>query len=1343
MMDRTIGRTISHYTILDRIGAGGMGVVYKALDSKLDRVVAIKFLPPHLGNDETARVRFIAEAKAASALDHPNIATIFEIDESPDVGLFIVMAYYPGQSLAERIHQGPLPLPMALDLAVQIGDGLAEAHEHEIVHRDVKPGNIMVTDEGIIKILDFGLATARGKDMDDSGPILGTVKFMSPERFGYGPVDHRCDIWALGIVLYNMITGRFPFDCTDMMELMTRIQESEPAPFSAPPDLRDIILTALSKQPAERYPSMRNLVAEIRAFQLKLPALPELRRPERAWEAEASLPTTGATSSPAFAAGERRQLSVVSCELAEWPTLVEQLESEQLEHVLVDYQSLCESAIHPFDGRIAQVLDASLTMHFGLPSAHEDDAVRAVRAGLAIVSGMSALNAAHRRVIPALRRRPLGIRLGVHTGEIVAGDQRFPSRVGTVTGAVGTLANEARGIAAPGALVITEDTYRLVKGFFNVQPLGPRKLPGRVKPTMLYQVLSRTAASDRMAAVTPFGLTEFVGRSEELSLLLEQWAAMKENGARVVLLGGEAGVGKSRLIDALKHRLAEVPHRLLEGRCSPYHQNSPLFPIIDLLDRTFELDQPAGAGAKRQQLRAAIASAGVNSARDRQALVSLFARPSPDNATQPRPASPGQRQDTLRALLRLFLHFSSKEPLLFVVEDLHWADPTTLDFLTQIVDQGSRAPILTILTFRPEFISPWHNRVDLNQFMLGPLSHRESMTLIDHVTRGKRLPGEIPKQIVDNADGNALYIEELTKAVLESDALQDRGDGYELARPISSLSIPMTLRDSLMARLDRLGGAKDVAQLASVLGRTFSYEWLRSISPFPEHTLRRHLARLVEAELLYQHGTQPAATYTFKHALIKDAAYLSLLKRVRQQCHERIATAIEQHFPELQQTQPELLAHHYADAGRPEKAIGYWRSAGRQAVARSANVEAAAHFGRALDLLRSLPDTGRRRQQQLELVIALGNAQVATMGFAAVAVGEAFNRAHELCARVGESRPLFDALQGLYSFHLVRAELPTSLELSGRLVELAAKLDDRPRALEATLRRGISLYTLGDLGSAHAHLERVLTDRDRDEPRETTLRFGQDRIVAALAHFSLVSWLVGEPDRAVAVGQEALARARELSHPFSVAFALLYAAIIRSFRNEPTAVEEHTRSLAALCEEQGFAYRLAQSHILDGWVRATRDRDASAIPVIQLGIEKTRATGAQVLLPYYMALLADACLVVRQIPAGLTAVREALSVVQRTQECFFQAELERLHGELLLMSGADPGHAYTWFTQAFATARRQGAHSFALRTATGLLRVAPEGTVDRRQILDVVQILGQEFDTPDMRVLRELLQQLA
>ena len=1340
MMDRTIGRTISHYTILDRLGAGGMGVVYKALDSKLDRYVAVKFLPPHLGNNEIARARFIAEAKAASALDHPNIGTIFEIDESPDIGLFIVMAYYPGQSLAERIRVGPLPLAIALDFAVQTGEGLAKAHEHRIVHRDIKPGNLMVTTEGIIKILDFGLAFVQSGGVDEAGSLVGTLRFMSPERLSDGPVDHRCDIWALGVVLYNMITGQLPFHCADMFELMHRIQSREPAPFSAPPAIRTVISKALAKHPSARYQHVGDVVSELREVALRLPAVPDVNESESTRKGWLPVQFTTAPTRPValVRAGERRQLTVLSCELADWPTLAERLDSEQLQQMLMDYQALCAQAIQPFEGHVAQTLDSRMTVHFGFPKAHEDDALRALLAGLDIIAGMNAFEAECRRTIRSWPRAPLNVRIGVHTGEVVTSDQPASAQR-TVTGVVGTLADEAAALAGFREMVITEDTYRLVKGFFNVEPIGTRQLAGRSKPVTLYQAISRTGAASRIAAVAPFGLTEFVGRSEELEALLRLWEGVTDGGARVVLLSGEAGIGKSRLVEAVKERLQGTPHRLLDGRCSPYHQNSPLFPVVDLLSRTFELDRAGSREDKRARLRDALARHGFSSATDVQAFVSLFSLSQPDALVQP--ASPRQRGDTLQLLLRLLLRLSLERPLLLVVEDLHWSDPSTLDFLTQIVDQGLAGRILTILTFRPEFHTPWDHRVDLNQFTLGRLSYGECTTMVERLTRGKPLPPEISSQIIGNSDGVPLFLEELTKLVLESDVGEETTDSYELRKPVTPLSVPTTLRDSLMARLDRLGGAKQVAQLASVLGRTFSYAWLESISPLAEQALRRHLATLVDAQLLYQQDASPDLVYTFKHALIKDAAYFSLLNRTRQHYHERLARTLERRYPELKQTEPELLARHYADAGRIEKAVAFWAAAGHQAIRRSANVEAAAHFREALQLLGSLRKTPKRRQLQLELVIALGAAQVATMGFAAVPVGEAFGRARELCERVGATPELFDAVQGLYAFHLVRAELRTSLDFAGRLIELAARLDDEPRRQEATLRRGISLYALGDLASASTHLEQALTPGVSDEPRETALRFGQDRTVASLSHLSVVVWLLGQPDRAVALAEEARGHARARAHPFSVAFALLYSAIVASFRKEPIAVQEHTVALAALCQEQGFAYRLAQSQILDGWVRATRDGDAGAIRTIQIGIEKTRATGAQVLLPYYLALLTEAALVLREMPLGLSTAREALAVVQRTEECFFQAELERLYGELLHASGAEGTEVVAWLSRSLATARRQCARSFELRTLTSLARLAPDGAAGRWQVGEVLQLFGEGVDTPDTRAARELLKQ--
>ena len=813
---------------------------------------------------------------------------------------------------------------------------------------------------------------------------------------------------------------------------------------------------------------------------------------------------------------------------------------------------------------------------------------------------------------------------------------------------------------------------------------------------------------------------------------------LRKGLGKLCSLNAEAGIGKSRLVEALKEKLSTKRVRRLECRCSPYHRNSPLFPIVDLLGRIFELDRAGSAHEKVDRLRTALARQGFTLREDLKAIASLLSLPLP---ADPRGGAVSERQsnETLRLLLRLFLAFSAEQPVLFVLEDLHWADPTTLDFLGLVADQGPTARLLTILTFRPSFTSPWENRGHINHLTLGPLSYGESERLVERLTSGRKLPPDVLKQILSNSDGVPLFIEELTKTVLESGALQEIDGAYELTKPLSSLAIPATLQDSLMARLDRLGGAKEVAQLASVLGRTFSYQWLEAISTLGEPLLRKHLSRLTEAELLYQRGIPPDATYTFKHALIKDAAYFSLMPRARQQYHQRIARALEQRFPEIKGTEPELLARHYGEAGQIEKAVSYWQLAGQQAVKRTANVEAAAHFRKGLDCLRTLPETSRRRQRQLDLVIALGVAQVATMGYAAEPVGEAFSRARELCGQVGESPQLFDALQGLYGFHLVRAELKTSLELSDRLIELAARLEDVQLGLEATLRRGISSYTLGDLTQARDYLAAVVAQSEREGLQDTALRFGQDRVVASLSHLSLVLWLLGFPDQAVVLNQKAIARAEGLSHPFSVAFALLYSAIVRSLRREHVAGTRMCRNPCGPVPETRLflpARSEPDSRGLGASGRRAgpeRDRTNPAH-----AIKKTRATGAGVLLPYDLALLTDACLRVGQIRLGLDVSQEALAVVERTGERFFKAELERLSGELVVASGADREESAAWFARALETARGQSANSLELRTAMSLTRI--ERGV-RRRVEEVLHRFGEGFDTADLCDARDLLQQ--
>src|SRR5688572_263645 len=655
---------------------------------------------------------------------------------------------------------------------------------------------------------------------------------------------------------------------------MGRIRDAEPAPFKAPPELRTVVMKALEKQPSRRHRTTSELVAELRDLQLRLVGFQDN---ELADHTRLSQPTAHGTTSrsrrpsPA-AAGERRQLTVLSCELTDWSALAAKLDSEELRQVLVDYQTVCEAASRAYDGHVAHSRDGELTIHFGYPRAHEDDALRAVSAGLQIASGFKAVTAGYRRTLRSLARRPPSVRIGVHTGEVIAGDSTGLSRHAAVSGVAGTVAGEARTSSEPGEIAITEDTYRLVRGFFEVEEIGEQSMTGSPKPVLLYRVISRTAAADRVAAAAHFGLTEFVGRGAELALLDRQWAAARDGAGQVMLLSGEAGVGKSRLIERFKERLPPASHQLLECRCSPYHQHSPLFPLVDMLSRQFGLDVAASPTDRRERLRAAVGRYGVSSSKELHNFASFFSVPSGQD-TRPIVTSQRQREDTLRSLLKLFYEFSSEHPLLFVVEDLHWADPTTLDFLTRMVAQRPASRIMAILTFRPEFVSPWDRRADLNQFTLGHLSQEQSKRLIRHVTGGRELPPDVLKQVIDNSDGIPLFVEELTKAVLESGVLKPTaGGGYELAKSMTLPAVPTTLRDSLMARLDRLGGAKDVAQLASVLGRTFSYRWLEAISSVGEAELRRHLARLVEAGLLYLDADSPTVNYTFKHALIKDAA---------------------------------------------------------------------------------------------------------------------------------------------------------------------------------------------------------------------------------------------------------------------------------------------------------------------------------------------------------------------------------------------------------------------------------------------------------------------------------------
>ena len=630
-------------------------------------------------------------------------------------------------------------------------------------------------------------------------------------------------------------------------------------------------------------------------------------------------------------AAERRQLTVLFCDLVGSTALSAQLDPEDLREVVRAYQDTCTKVIARFDGHIAQYLGDGLLVYFGYPQAHEDDAQRAVRAGLGILEALGQLNT--RLEQEGLRPAPtqsrqrgvhLAVRLGIHTGLVVVGDVGGGTRQEQLAlGETPNLAARLQGIAAPNTLVISATTFQLLGGFFACQPLGTPPLKGQAQPLAVYRVLYESMARSRLEAVGSTGWTPLVGREQEIGLLRERWAQVKEGAGQVVLLSGEAGIGKSRLVQVLQAQVAAEPQAWLTPcQCSPYYQNTAFYPMIDLLERVaLRFEREESPPQKISKLEGFLVQYGLPLAETVPLLAALLSLPLPADYAPLTISPEQQKQQTLHALLTILLRIAAQQPVLFVMEDLHWVDPTTLEFLSLLVDQGPTARILALCTFRPDFTPPWTGRSHLTQVTVHRLPRRQAAEVIRQVAHGKTLPAEVVEQIVARTDGVPLFVEELTKMVLESDLLEEREERYELTGPLPPLAIPATLHDSLMARLDRLATVKALAQLGATLGREFSYELLQAVSPWDEATLRRGLHQLVEAEFLYQQGLPPQATYTFKHALIQDVAYQSLLRSTRQQYHQRIAQALEAQFPETVATQPELVAQHYTAAGCAEQAV--------------------------------------------------------------------------------------------------------------------------------------------------------------------------------------------------------------------------------------------------------------------------------------------------------------------------------------------------------------------------------------------------------------------------------------
>jgi class 3 adenylate cyclase/predicted ATPase len=1031
---------------------------------------------------------------------------------------------------------------------------------------------------------------------------------------------------------------------------------------------------------------------------------------------------------------ERRHITVIFCDLVESTQLSRRLDLEDLREVVRAYQRACSEVITRFDGHIAQLLGDGLLVYFGYPHAHEDDAQRAVRTGLGILAAMGDLNTR----LQQGKGIQLAVRIGIHTGLVVVGAMGGQGRQEQLAlGEVPNVASRLQGLAEPNTVLISADTYCLIQGYFECRELGTQALRGVSQPIAIYQVVQESGVQSRLDIASTRGLTPLVGREQDVALLLERWEHAKAGHGQIVLLTGEGGIGKSRLVQVVKEHVVSEPHTLWECRSSPYFQNTALYPLTDFFQRALQWQPEDTPNEKLEKLAEQLRQYRLPEAETMPLLAPLLSLALPEDRYPPLNLSPQrQRQKTLETILAIMLEQAEREPVLFILEDLHWTDPTTLEFLGLLVEQVPTAALYMLLTCRPEFQPAWHHRSFLSEVTVNHLSRQQIEQMATHVAGGKALPADIIQQLVDKTDGVPLYVEEMSKALLESGHLKAVDGHYELTGTLPALAIPATLHDSLMARLDRLMTAKVIAQLGATIGRQFSYALLQAVSQGDEATLHTDLSRLVEAEIVYQRGLPPQATYTFKHALIQDAAYASLLKSTRQQYHQRIAQTLAAHFPETAQMQPELLAHHYTEAGRHAQAVGYWQQAGEHAVQRSAHAEAIAHLNQGLALLTTLPETRERTQQELALQLLLSSSLMVTKGNPAPETEDAYERAQRLCQQVGDTPQQLQISFGLWNVYITRPDLDRADALAHQLHVLT----HNPAYL------GFTAFYRGEFAVTKAYLEQgfALTASPPSVARAITPTAAGDG-VALRSYAAWLLWVLGYPEQAHRRSQEALTLAREWARPFGIAFAHYFAVGLHQFRREFPLVQERAEVLIALAQEQKFSLQWATGQVLRGWALAMQG-DAHGLGLMHQGLDAYRHTGAAQRVAYFLTLLAEAYWNRAQIAEGLAVLAEALQVVDTHGVRFYEAELHRLTGELLLSQSLDnQTEAATCFHHALDIARTQQAKSFELRAATSLSRLWQQQG-KRQEAYDLLApVYGwftEGWDTADLQEAKALLHEL-
>ena len=1023
------------------------------------------------------------------------------------------------------------------------------------------------------------------------------------------------------------------------------------------------------------------------------------------------------------------------------------MDPEDLKEVISAYHKCVAETVRRFDGFVGKYTGDGVLVYFGYPQAHEDDAERAVRAGLELIAAVTGLES------PA----SLQTRVGIATGLVVAGDLigSGDAQEPGIVGETPNLAARLQGIAEPNMVVIAEGTRRLLGNLFELRNLRTRDVKGIVGSAWVgsaWAALRANSMESRFEALHATALTALVGRDEEFDLLLRRWQRAKAGEGQVVLLSGEPGIGKSRLTVALMESFGGEAHARARYFCSPQHADSALHPIIGQMERAAGLAHDDDPHAKLDKLDAMLAQTSA-SIQNASLFAEMLSLPNDGRYLALELTPQQRRQKTFEALTSQIEALARKTPLLLIFEDVHWIDPTSLELLGRFVDRIATLRALLIVTFRPEFQAPWVGQPQVTALTVSRLARREIGAMMDHIVGDVFLPARIRRDIVERSDGIPLFVEEMTKGVLEAES-DDAARRMVAAIPSPPLAVPASLHALLMARLDRLGPGKKVAQIGAAIGREFSHDMLASVMRETAPELNSALDRLIQADLLSRQGAPPHATYLFKHALVQDAAYGTLLRDSRRAIHARIAEVLESQFSEIAESQPELLAHHCSEAGLIEKAAGLWGKAGRQSLARSALMEGTAHLNRALGLIATLPGTAALRREQIGFQVALTNALMHTQGYAAPETKASLDQARLLIERAEALREppedrllMFSTLYGFWMANYLAFNGDVVRELAGQFLTFAEKQRASVPLMIGHRLMGTSLLRIGDIAEGRAHYDRALALYDPAEHRSLATRFGQDARVTTLCFRSHALWALGFPEAALTDTETALEEAREIAEAATSMLALSYATIFHLLAGNYAAAAELTDALIALADGKGALFWKANGITQQGLILASNGDASNAIRGITSGIAAWRSTGATLTIPMYLSHLAKAYAELDQFDEAWRCIGEALTAAETTKESWCDADIHRTAGEIALMSPEpDAAKAEACFARALAIARAQKARSWELRAATSMARLwRDQGK--RRPAHDLLSsIYGwftEGFVTLDLKEAKALLGELA